>query len=672
MVCKCCGCENLDEATHCIYCGEPLEKPDESVGNIMSAFAGVSIEEPAESDAAVSKHAGITVLSAVNRLRRTDVGSTETLSQEEEEKIQTETLALTDDVQAEQMELDWKEEEPVIPEDEDLAEQLSIQAAEIVSRAVEKIVGQEGKAEEEQAENGQEAAAPEPAAAGEEEVKEEAEPVQPEPVRTYVAPENPLDFTMEEVPEKEADEEPIDHNFVQAAAVAAPVIQAGKSLREESPAETWEESESPAQEPEGTSPATGEKTIDFIPNIALTGTSEIMKESREEEKREKEKKEEDEALEAERIRKKRKQKRRRNSWIWILLLLLALFGIAYLLWIRPADQYKKALDLMEKGNYREALSLFEKSGDYKDSRKMADECLTRLGITPTDPDVPGTSVQPTESLPSRTEPPETVPPETKPPVTDPASTLPEETTQVPPESTEEVTPGPSESSSEETTPEPTPEETTSTPVETTPVAAREFKAGEIVRFGHYEQDNNFGNGSEEIEWIVLEAQGDRVLLISRYILDSSKYLDPSRWATYSSSGIRLWLDNDFYNAAFSGAEKQYVLLYDVDPGVNPKYPGISQGAVVDDHVGLLSVPQVEKYFPSAASRQCTATAYAKAKGVYAADNGFSPWWTSTMGQNNESACLARSDGAINYNGRELVVWVFGARPVICVSTAGLD
>ena len=76
---------------------------------------------------------------------------------------------------------------------------------------------------------------------------------------------------------------------------------------------------------------------------------------------------------------------------------------------------------------------------------------------------------------------------------------------------------------------------------------------------------------------------------------------------------------------------------------------------------------VEKYFPAPADKQCTATAYAVKRGVYVAANGFSPWWTCTMGQNNESACLVRSDGAINYNGRELTVPTFGARPVIWLS-----
>lgn len=58
-------------------------------------------------------------------------------------------------------------------------------------------------------------------------------------------------------------------------------------------------------------------------------------------------------------------------------------------------------------------------------------------------------------------------------------------------------------------------------------AAREpyTKVGNIVTYGHYEQDNDTSNGKEVIEWIVLEydeASG-KSLLLSRYGLDAHAY-----------------------------------------------------------------------------------------------------------------------------------------------------
>ena len=673
MVCKYCGCENLDGSTNCVYCGEPLPEQNSSVGNIMSAFAGVSVEDT-ETEAG-EKHAGITVISAVGRLRRTDVSVRDGGNAADEAALRQEAETLMDGKEAEQLELNWQAAAETIGQDaaEAVAEEadaaqeaaealreaaeegaleeaaavmsVSDQAEEIVKRAVAKIMENDGPKEAAPAEE----KAPEEAEAPAEEPEEPEAEEAPKPYKVPQPEASPLDFHLEEVPDAEKEAEPGSaHNFVLAAAEAVAPSAAYKSGREEPsvPADGEPEADGSAEDapqPEG---EREKEPIDFIPIIPLTGTSQIMKESKEEEERAKEEEAQEAARTAAAEKRSRAAKRRRNSWIWILFLLLLLAGAAYLFWIRPMQRYNTAKELMEQGNYREALSLFEQSGDYKDAKKLADECLARLIGTdptanPTEPDVtqPDTSVPQTQPVPDES----TSAAETQPPVTEPVETTPEETTP------------------EETTPEET------TPEETTPAVPADVKVGDIIRYGRYEQDNVSSNGKEEIEWIVLAVEEDRICLISRYILDTARYLNPSRWATYSSSAIRIWLFSDFYNAAFSAEEKKNVLVYDIDPGVNPKYPGISQGAVVDDEVGLLSVQQVEKYFPAPADKQCTATAYAVKRGVYVAANGFSPWWTCTMGQNNESACLVRSDGAINYNGRELTVPTFGARPVIWLS-----
>ena len=701
MVCKYCGCENLEGSTRCIYCGEPLSASDANIGNIMSAFAGVSVDESAAENNPPEKHSGLTVVSAVRRLRRTDVSGQEAVSAEEEERLRLEALALAEAGEAEQIELNWAEnpeaaEEPAdLPaqgpadeeeesfshaaSEEEAARLLSAQAAEIVSRAVEKIVGKKAPdpAETEAAAPAEESAQQEtPETEAVQEEKPEEEPVKPR--RIPEQPESPFHFDLEEIPEKETEEAAVSHNFVQAAAAAVPAVAAAafKGNREE--AEDTQDTLPDDTVPEETERPEEKDGIDFIPNIALTGTSQIMKETREEEEQARKEAERRSAYAAAEEKRNRAAKRRRTHWIWILLFLLALAGIAYLIWIRPMQQYNRAVELMQKGNYREALTLFEQSGDYKDSRQLADECLSHLGVDPTpasSAEVPGTDASPSQTLPpestpeSQPQPSESSPAEstaepTLPIMTDPFESTPEEST--PEEST------PEESTPEESTPEEsTPEETT--PEETTPEAGPQVKAGDIVRFGHYEQDNNSGNGKEEIEWIVLEAEEDRVLLISRYILDTARYRNPSAWTTYEYSDIRSWLNHDFYNTAFSAQEREGLLTYGVDPGVNPHHTGTNQGPVVYDKVGLLSVEQILKYFTGTSDRQCTATEYCVTqRKVHKADNGFSPWWTTTMGQNNESACLARSDGAINYNGRELTVWIFGVRPVICISPSALN
>ena len=86
------------------------------------------------------------------------------------------------------------------------------------------------------------------------------------------------------------------------------------------------------------------------------------------------------------------------------------------------------------------------------------------------------------------------------------------------------------------------------------------QVGSIVTLGSYEQDNNFRDGAEPIEWIVLAAEQDRALLLSLYCLDCIEYNNVSRgWKPWAGSLAREWLNGDFYQAAFSQTEKNSIL-----------------------------------------------------------------------------------------------------------------
>ena len=56
-----------------------------------------------------------------------------------------------------------------------------------------------------------------------------------------------------------------------------------------------------------------------------------------------------------------------------------------------------------------------------------------------------------------------------------------------------------------------------------PDVLADAEVGDHVSFGTYEQDSDDSNGPEEIEWIVLKVEPDRVLLISKYALDRKTY-----------------------------------------------------------------------------------------------------------------------------------------------------
>ena len=81
--------------------------------------------------------------------------------------------------------------------------------------------------------------------------------------------------------------------------------------------------------------------------------------------------------------------------------------------------------------------------------------------------------------------------------------------------------------------------------------------GKRVTFGAWEQDNDLKNGQEPIEWIVIGETNGRYMLISKYILAVSQY-DPSPVNDWSKSVLRKWLNESFFNAAFSISERAHI------------------------------------------------------------------------------------------------------------------
>lgn len=86
-----------------------------------------------------------------------------------------------------------------------------------------------------------------------------------------------------------------------------------------------------------------------------------------------------------------------------------------------------------------------------------------------------------------------------------------------------------------------------------------FDGTQVVTFGEYEQDGNLENGPEEIRWYVISIEDSKnVLLLCKDILDVMPYNwsdDAFKATSWKSCSLRKWLNNDFYNAAFSKEEK---------------------------------------------------------------------------------------------------------------------
>ena len=183
----------------------------------------------------------------------------------------------------------------------------------------------------------------------------------------------------------------------------------------------------------------------------------------------------------------------------------------------------------------------------------------------------------------------------------------------------------------------------------------ELAVGNVVTFGSYEQDSDFSNGKEPLEWDVIGQKGGDYLLITHYVIDCKKFDDGSSdktiqaneaksasQATWEKSSIRTWLNGDFYRETFTEKEQSMIQqvtnrttdFREFDTGylgfatdaVDSKKVNSIGGNDTKDMVFLLSYEEFEEYFqPEVAQNyhqrmQCgraivSPTKYARSQGV---------------------------------------------------------
>ena len=227
--------------------------------------------------------------------------------------------------------------------------------------------------------------------------------------------------------------------------------------------------------------------------------------------------------------------------------------------------------------------------------------------------------------------------------------------------------------------------TDSVPNEDRPYFSEDYQVGDIVQFGAYEQDGNQSNGKEPIDWIVLEKQDDKILLLSKLILDNQSYHTKNEQVTWETCDLRNWLNNDFINIAFT-AQEQLLLLEtkiitpDFDAGSIEYSDGrvfhnlYLDGSVVTDRCFILSYEEIEYYFKDD-KRKATSSNYSK--------KNFDYWYIRSGNCNQvQTAWWDRNDtidlffSPVMYGDGKLMSVVtqaskghgYGVRPAIWVST----
>ncbi len=220
-----------------------------------------------------------------------------------------------------------------------------------------------------------------------------------------------------------------------------------------------------------------------------------------------------------------------------------------------------------------------------------------------------------------------------------------------PEPTEAVTRTPEPTEAVTVTPEPTEAITVTPELTAAPESIVEIskaQVGDTVQFGSYEQDNDTENGAEAIEWLVLDKQDGKLLLLSKYALDAQRYNEEYTDVNWEKCTLRGWLNSTFYNTAFSQTEQGRIATTKVKTEDNPYYD-TEGGNDTEDKVFLLSIGEVLNYFDPDAPACCAkVTAYAKARGGYVSSDsdfaGIGVWWLRSPGFSSLDAAFVNSYG----------------------------
>ena len=197
-------------------------------------------------------------------------------------------------------------------------------------------------------------------------------------------------------------------------------------------------------------------------------------------------------------------------------------------------------------------------------------------------------------------------------------------------------------------------------------SAATLKKGDIVKFGTYEQDNKTKNGPEDIQWIVvrISSDGERAVLVSRYVLDCVRFHNETEAVTWEDSYVRRWLRKVFLKNAFNESEQKRLVEFTNTMDPNPVY-GTDGGEDTKDKVALLSIEQAEQYFKNDEARRCKATAYAKARGTQVYST--SAWWRlRSPGKYDTGVASVYASGQIAYEGDTMWDKGCGIRPMIVV------
>lgn len=199
--------------------------------------------------------------------------------------------------------------------------------------------------------------------------------------------------------------------------------------------------------------------------------------------------------------------------------------------------------------------------------------------------------------------------------------------------------------------------------------------GDLVTFGHWEQDNDVSNGPEPISWIVLDRIEGQLLLLSESVLDGGAYHDESfAEITWENCLLRSRLNSGFLAEAFTETERDLIPLIQ-NLNEDQSAAGTEGGNPTFDRIFLLSETEISIYlneeYAAETIGRASATEYAKTRQIEVSENGYVSWWLRSPGVYPYSAQFVDQDGNLHLSGAYVDIdYQFGIRPALWLDISG--
>lgn len=175
-----------------------------------------------------------------------------------------------------------------------------------------------------------------------------------------------------------------------------------------------------------------------------------------------------------------------------------------------------------------------------------------------------------------------------------------------------------------------------------------------IEFGKYYKDETCQK--QRIEWLVLDEDEETIFVVSKKAITSRCF--DKEYRLWDESNIRHWLNTEFYNEAFNSYEKCCIRPTNIE---TTDWYDTGHMQTRDD-IFLLSIVEVEKYFPKQDSRILDKSDFTRLNLDEKNEDTDTTWWLRDKGACDTTAIIVVEDGSFyEYAGAQNIC---GIRPAM--------